>query len=275
MLLLVALSPPARSQSETARATARGRFGEVFVVDHDDGTRSMSFGAIDAEPQSLIDPANRHAVPMAYLRTAALSLSLLDDDAPRVLLVGLGGGGFLSVTDAWPKARVTAVEIDPVVVSLARAHFALDAHRTERVIVDDGRAFLEAGARAGRARWDLILLDAYAGDDVPPPLADGAFFALLARRLAPTGILVVNIAVDPGAARDLLVTIARTFDTGCVVAATPEDANLVVFASTRALSPSDVIDAAARGDEAKRLSFALAPLADLAIDCGDRLRGRR
>jgi len=239
----------------------------------------MSFGAIDAEPQSLIDPRDPRAIPMPYLRTAALGLALVDDDA-RVLLVGLGGGGFLAATDAWPKARVTAVEIDPVVVSLARAHFALDARRTERVVVDDGRAFLQRGAESGRAPWDLVLLDAYAGDDVPSALADDAFFALVAGRLAKTGVLVVNLAVEPQAARDLLVTISRAFDDDvagvhCLVAAVPEDENLVVLASPRPLSPAALVDAAARVDRAARLPFALAPLADLAIACGDRLRGRR
>lgn len=278
-LLVVALASPARSTETTARARARGLFGEVFVVDHDDGTRSMSFGAIDADAQSIVDPRDPRAVPMPYLRTAALGLALVDDDA-RVLLVGLGGGGFLAVTDAWPQARVTAVEIDPVVVSLARAHFGLDARRTERVVVDDGRAFLQGGEERGRAPWDLVFLDAYAGDDVPSALSDDAFFALVRGRLAASGVVVVNIAVDARAARDLLATIAHAFDDDaagvhCLVAAVPEDENLVVLASKRPLSPPGLVDAAARVDRAARLPFSLAPLADLAIACGDRLRGRR
>jgi hypothetical protein len=260
-----------------------GLFGKVFVID-EDGLRSMRFGAAAADEQSLVDLHAPRAVPLAYLRTAALGLALLEgriddervraEDA-RVLLIGLGGGGFLSATDAYADMRVDAVEIDPVVVTLARQHFALDAHRIARVVVDDGRLHLLKGARANKATYDFMLVDAYAGDDYPAHLADDAFFALVRARLSPSGILVLNIALESIAARALLARVATVFPTGCTVTAVDDDENLVVIASSAPLAPDDLRAAAAREDGRARHPFSLAAAAEPSISCVDRLRGRQ
>ena len=51
--------------------------------------------------------------------------------------------------------------------------------------------------RLGGARWGtcgLVLLDAYAGEGIPAALASEAFFRAVARRLAPGGVVAINIA---------------------------------------------------------------------------------
>jgi spermidine synthase len=260
-----------------------GLFGPIFVTD-EDGLRSLRFGRADADEQSVVDLRAPRAVPLAYVRTAALGLALVtarvDDEhgrAPgaRVLIVGLGGGAFLAATDAYPSLHVDAVEIDPVVTDIARRFFALETHHLARTVIDDGRAFLTAGERRGRAPYDLIFVDAYAGDDYPSHLADDAFFTLVRDRLSPAGVLVLNIALDRIAARALVARVATAFPEGCTVAAVDDDENLVVIASRAALAPDDLRDAAAREDARARHPFALVSQAEPAIACVERLRGRQ
>jgi spermidine synthase len=66
----------------------------------------------------------------------------------------------------------------------------------------DGAAFLQSGTRC----YDGIVLDAYAGDRLPPQFATPAFLRLVHRRLShPAGVFIANIHVlddsDPAARR--------------------------------------------------------------------------
>jgi spermidine synthase len=106
--------------------------------------------------------------------------------SPRsALVLGLGCGS-LAKSLAAMKVAVTAVEIEPRVVDAARRHFDLPA--TVRVVEEDGRAFL---ARDG-GRYDLILLDAFAGENAPWYLLTREGLAALKARLAPGGRVLVN-----------------------------------------------------------------------------------
>jgi spermidine synthase len=110
----------------------------------------------------------------------------------RVLTIGLGGGFTLQAIVHHPEPeRITAVEIDPLVVDAARRHFAaytdhaLDDPRVE-VVTADGRNFID---RAGE-RWDVITSE-------PPNiwvagvsgLFTREFYRAAADRLAPGGVL--------------------------------------------------------------------------------------
>ena len=115
----------------------------------------------------------------------ALELALwLRPDAGRALVIGLGGA-------ALPRRlgeagwAVEAVEIDPVVVDLARRHFGADLP----VAIEDGRRFLNRSTAA----WDLIVLDVYRGEHLPGHLFTEEAFTAVGRRLAPNGLLAVNL----------------------------------------------------------------------------------
>ena len=108
-------------------------------------------------------PGNPRAVPVEYVRYALLGLAHHGRPA-RVLMVGLGGGTFTTLVHrALPGASVDAVEIDPVVVEAARAWFDLREDARYRVHVADAADWL----RRDRGAYDYVLLDAYAGEDIP------------------------------------------------------------------------------------------------------------
>lgn len=127
-----------------------------------------------------------------------------------VLLLGLGGGSAARVVRALaPRARITAVEIDPRVVRLAREWFDLDELGVE-IVVDDARRFL---ARS-RRRFDAVLEDVFVGSGrhaVKPEGLPLPGLAHAARRLRAGGVLASN-ALDeaPDVARAMAGLFPRT-----------------------------------------------------------------
>ena len=170
---------------------------------------------------------NPRAVPVEYVRYALLGLAHHGRPA-RVLMVGLGGGTFTTLVHrTLPGASVDAVEIDPVVVEAARAWFGLREDARYRVHVADAADWL----RRDRGAYDYVLLDAYAGEDIPAAVASEAFFRDVAARLAPGGVVAINIAEPEGSG----IAPARAF--AAVFAPfecrrTAVDGNVLLFAAT-------------------------------------------
>ncbi|ADU50339.1 Spermine synthase [Thermaerobacter marianensis DSM 12885] len=114
----------------------------------------------------------------------------LNPQARRVLLVGLGGGSIPKrILASYPDATVDVVELDPVVVDVARRYFFLPSDPRLRVYVDDGRRFV----RQAPGRYDLVMLDAYYADAIPFHLTTVEFLEEVRSRLAPGGVVVANV----------------------------------------------------------------------------------
>jgi spermidine synthase len=124
-----------------------------------------------------------------YTRAMAATL-VVPGRLQRLLQVGLGGGSLARWVQRYlPGLHQDVVEIDPVVVDVARDLFFVDTGRRLRITVMDGRAFL-AGATA---TYDVIWLDAYGPDSVPTHLTTVEFFRLVRARLAPGGAVAANL----------------------------------------------------------------------------------
>jgi MFS family permease len=102
----------------------------------------------------------------------------------RALLIGLGAG--LMPAELEPMECVS-VEIDPAVVDAAAGYFGFDRTR-HPVHVADGRAWL----LARNELWEVIVVDAFRGADLPHHLLTREFFELARSRLRPGGVLVIN-----------------------------------------------------------------------------------
>lgn len=114
-------------------------------------------------------------------------LAKLFFEAPgRLLLVGLGGGSVATsfAADGW---EVDAVEIDPVVVRLARDSFELGPD--VQVHVRDGRRFLSESDE----RWDVVVFDAYGSGSIPFHLVTREVFEVCKNRLSPEGLVLLNV----------------------------------------------------------------------------------
>lgn len=115
---------------------------------------------------------------------------------PRVGVVGLGIGGLAPYQrpgDPW-----TFYEIDPAVAWVASGSglftYLADAPGPLRVVLGDGRRSLAAERARGEPGYDLLVLDAFASDSVPVHLLTEEAMRTYLERLAPGGVLLVNVS---------------------------------------------------------------------------------
>ncbi|MBT8335130.1 MAG: fused MFS/spermidine synthase, partial [Gemmatimonadetes bacterium] len=186
---------------------AEGAFGPVRVLERPDGLRELYIGE-GRSRQSAVYPKVPRRLVLEYTRVAMIGPALVAPDA-RVLFVGLGGGampGYLQRVR--PELRMEAVEIDPVVVDAARAHFGLSTGSRLQVHIGDGRRFVEA---AEPGRWDLIVLDAFSDTDIPPALTTRQFLEAVRRALAPDGFVVGNLPTSADEYAAMVATYRTVF----------------------------------------------------------------
>lgn len=157
-----------------------------LAVVEDDTERTLRFDSSFQSAMSLEDP-----FATAYDYTDYLQLGLAYNPRARnMLFIGLGGGSAPKrVWRDFPGLRLQVVEIDPVVVDVARRFFEVPTSPRLGVAVQDGRRYLATH----RARWDVIAIDTFYGDGVPFHLTTNEFLELAKTRLAPGGVIVTNL----------------------------------------------------------------------------------
>lgn len=157
-----------------------GRFGQLSVSDSE-GVRSLDcnwacHGSSFLLPAGELAGASHQPGPVPesdYMLGWLIAAAAAPDG--HVLMGGLGSGaGPIALAWAFPRLRVTVVEIDPAIIALARRHFpllpALEAAGRIAVVQQD---VVEHVWRARDAGWSLACLDAYrdsSGLYCPPAL---------------------------------------------------------------------------------------------------------
>ncbi len=232
------------TENETAREVlfdGASPFQRVFVVE-EGGQRVLRFDDVAGNDQSALDPANPDRVVFEYVRLAGLALRLVEQPR-RALVIGLGGGAFPRLLlQQSPKIAVDAVEIDPVVVDVARRFFHVPRTPRLHIVTADGVLFLHdaAAPRTGTAKtepWDIVLLDAFSGNGIPPALSSKSFFDDARAVLAERGVAVLNIALMLPADVELITgRFAEAFP-GCVVVTGKNEDNRVLFGGRVPVDP--------------------------------------
>ena len=243
----IAPAEPAPARTSTILAQRPGLFGDVFVV-FEDGLHLLRFGSVDAADQSGLDPRSPDALVFEYIRLTAIAPAVRPHGRPlrRALALGLGGGAWPRLLLATqPQVHVDAVEIDPVVVDLARSFFALPTSPRLHIVVDDAARFVERPEVKAR-RYDLIFLDAFSADTMPAALSTPAFLRGLRRLLADDGVLLVNVALADRPTADAVIGRLAELFPGCSHVRARTEENQVVFAGKRPLPPDHLQRAVAR-----------------------------
>jgi spermidine synthase len=105
-------------------------------------------------------------------------------------VLGLGGG--LITKRFWhdyPEMKIDSVEIDPVVVDVARQYFAFPTDPRLRVFTQDARRYVQTTTDT----YDIVVVDAYYADAMPFHLTTQEFFRETKARMAPDGVLAYNV----------------------------------------------------------------------------------
>lgn len=160
----------------------------IYVVQDDEGIRRLRFdrNGVDQSAVKLGDPDH---IVFAYMKTLMAAVALRPD-AKRILLIGIGGGTFPSfMRKHRPDVVIDAVDIDPLVVDVARDVMGFREDPKLKAHVADGRKFIEQSTDL----YDLIVLDAYSADNIPMALATRQFLEAVKKRLAPGGVVAANL----------------------------------------------------------------------------------
>jgi spermidine synthase len=160
-------------------------YGNVKVVEYQGSAIRTRELLIDGQVQGGIDTANGMSVYEYPYLLQHLPLAL-HPGARNALVIGLGAG-VVPRFYASRGIRVDAVDIDPEVARVANTHFGLpDA---VNVVIQDARYFLASTS----GQYDLMVLDVFSGDTTPGHLLSREAVSLLKQRLAPEGVLSVNM----------------------------------------------------------------------------------
>jgi predicted O-methyltransferase YrrM len=137
-------------------------------------------------------------------------LSIRDREVHAALVLGLGAGGVVRLLreDHAIKAPITAVEIDPVMVDIAKLHFGLGRFANLDVVVDDAVRWVERATR----RFDLVVVDVFIEARIPESLRTSGFLRNLRDRMTPGALLVFNVVADRPSARAEALQFAHVFD---------------------------------------------------------------
>ena len=181
-----------RSSSESgALAVVRNFYGGLRVMETAD-RRIMVHGAVSHGVQLRNDPDGRRAT--AYYAPGsgiAEAIARTRRTGQRVGVVGLGVGTLAAY--AQPGDVYRFYELNPAVERLARQYFRFLSAPGASVTVQlgDGRLLLE---RESPQAFDVLAIDAFAGDSIPVHLLSQEAFAVYFRHLAHGGILALHVS---------------------------------------------------------------------------------
>ena len=106
----------------------------------------------------------------------------------RILVLGVGGGSVFGLLQRlFPHAAVTGVDIDPMILAIARKYFKFSHMPHVRLVQADAQKFVQR-----KKRHDLIIVDLFIGSHIPSFVTSDGFLIDLKRLLARDGRIVFN-----------------------------------------------------------------------------------
>ncbi len=139
-----------------------------------------------------------------YMQTLKI---VLDHHKHLDNLLLIGGGGFVFpriYLNDHPERKVTVVELDPGYVELAKRFFFLDLTDSRiKVVIDDGQRYINEKAHENttqayppQKKYDLIVYDAYIGDNPALGILSESCMRNVRKLLSPNGIYALNMIND-------------------------------------------------------------------------------
>jgi spermidine synthase len=173
---------------EKILASLQSPFNHIVVTEDRNGLRSLHFGESQSRQSAakIDDPLH---LELPYVRVLPNCLAFVPK-LQRMLIVGLGGGSLPRFfRQLFPKLRIDVVELDPVVVEVAREYFRFEADARMRVHLEDARDYIERFEN----QFDLVVLDGFDSETIPRHLSTLEFLQGVRRALVPGGVAVSNV----------------------------------------------------------------------------------
>lgn len=185
VLVKVAPTPAVNSLGEKVLFRQDTQYHRITVTESAT-SRNLRF---DNTRQSGVDMRDGVTSAVRYPDYMQLSMAL-KPDARRALVLGLGGGMITKrFWHDYPEMKIDSVEIDPVVVDVAKRYFAFPDDPRLRVFAQDARRYVQSTD----GTYDIVVMDAYYADALPFHLTTQEFFRETKARMAPDGVMAYNV----------------------------------------------------------------------------------
>ncbi|WP_298545721.1 spermidine synthase [uncultured Aquimarina sp.] len=116
------------------------------------------------------------------------------DSKSSVLLLGMGGGSVIDTLRNRYKhsGHITAVEIDPIIIQLAKDEFNITENKELLIISDDALNFVSNCQNS----FDLIIIDLFIDLKVPIEFYQISFWDRLIELMSPKGNVLFNAGIQ-------------------------------------------------------------------------------
>jgi hypothetical protein len=219
---LYLLNSPGASDADIVYRN-RNFFGVLRVDTWDDGKYHVLIHGSTIHGEQSTEPG-RQDEPLAYFHRQGPIGRIFDavrekKSKVNMAVLGIGTGTLAAYVE--PGWHLTLYEIDPAIVQMAfdRQNFTYLADCKDRGIpidirMGDGRRQLQKAPEAG---YDILFMDAFTSDAVPVHLITKEAIEMYFTKLAPGGILVVNIANRYLDLEPVLANLAKATGLHCLV----------------------------------------------------------
>ena len=112
----------------------------------------------------------------------------------NILILGLGGGCVIQTLNkvVGHNKSIIAVDIDPVIVIIAKEEFKLSAVKNLEIICDDASNFI----LNNRSKFDLIIVDLFIDTEIPSPFFEIPFWKNIVDASSKNGNILFNASLD-------------------------------------------------------------------------------
>ena len=111
----------------------------------------------------------------------------------KIVILGVAGGTIIHIlSKMFPKAALTGVDIDSVMIEMGKKYFSLGNIPNLFLVTCDARSFVSKS----KGKYDLVVVDIYLARDLPNFLCDRKFLGDVRASLAPHGYVLINYLRD-------------------------------------------------------------------------------
>ncbi|MBR9845218.1 MAG: methyltransferase domain-containing protein [Algicola sp.] len=111
-----------------------------------------------------------------------------------ILLLGLGGGSVIETLrqDFNYQKQITAIDIDPVIIDIAKTEYQLENNANTTIICEDALQFIKNNT----STFDLIIIDLFIDIKVPKPFLELSFWENVITSKSTNGVLLFNASLE-------------------------------------------------------------------------------
>ena len=189
ILLVTALVVIKNNDGSKILIKEESNFGPVWVFEKT-GQRCMTF----IEPptpivQSCALTQNPKTVLHGYIKLF-LSTLFFNDNPQRILVIGLGGASVHKALNILlPRTQIDTVEINEVLPKIVDQYFGYKEDYRNKIFIEDGAIFAK---RAPANIYDIVLIDAFNVDYIPPQFLTDEFLQDIKKILTTNGVVAIN-----------------------------------------------------------------------------------